>query len=110
MILFQRKTPRPKIELQNKQRKIWVKKSNVNCFACFTCLRTCATNSCYFDSGYFKYMTGNQSILTDYKSISIGQVTFNDRVKGSVLGKETLNMKGFPRLGSVLHVEGMKLI
>ena len=33
MTPFQRKTPRPKIELENKQRKIWVKKSNVNCFA-----------------------------------------------------------------------------
>ena len=59
MIPFQRKTPRPKIELKNKQRKIWVKKSNINCFVSFTFLRTCATNSWYFDSGCSRHMIGS---------------------------------------------------
>ena len=53
-------------------------------------------------------MIGNQSILTDYKSVSNGQVTFGNGVQGRVLGKGTLNMKGFLRLESVLHVDGLK--
>ena len=82
MIPFQRKTHRPKVELKNKPRKVWSKKSNVNCFVAFTCLRTCTTYSWYFDSGCSKHMTGNQNILTYYKSISSGRVTFGDGVQG----------------------------
>ena len=82
MIPFRRKTPRPKIALKNKQIKVWVKKSNANCFVAFTCLRICATNSWYFDSGCFRHMIGNRSILTDYKIVSNGQVTFGDGVQG----------------------------
>ena len=59
MISFQRKTPRPKIELKDKKRKVWVNSSNVNCFAIFIYLRTCATNLWYFDSGNSKHMIGN---------------------------------------------------
>ena len=53
-------------------------------------------------------MTGNQGILDDYKTASEGQVIFGDRVKERVLGKGTLNIKGFSRLKGVLHVDGLK--
>ena len=46
---FQKPTPRPKIDLDNDSKKIWVKKSELNCFVFFTCLRTRATNSWYFE-------------------------------------------------------------
>ena len=51
------KNPRPKIDLDNDSRKIWVKKSELKCFVSFKCLRTYATNSWYFDSGYPRHMT-----------------------------------------------------
>lgn len=51
MVPFERKTPRSKVDLNVKPNKIWVRKSNFNCFALFTCLRIFATNSCHFDSG-----------------------------------------------------------
>ena len=35
-------------------------------------------------------------------------MTSGDRVEGSVLGKWTLNMEGFPRLKDVLHVDGLR--
>ena len=66
IIHFQRKPLRSKIELKNKQKKVWVKKSNVNYFATFICLRTCANSGCS------RHITGNQTILTDYKSVSNG--------------------------------------
>ena len=53
-------------------------------------------------------MIENRSIMTDYKSVSNGQATFSDRVQGRVLGNVSLNMKGFPRLENVLHVDGLK--
>ena len=54
------------------------------------------------------YMTGNQSILTYYKSVSNRQVTFVDGVQGRFFVKGTLNMEGFPRLEGVLHIDGLK--
>ena len=108
MVLFQRKTPRPKVDLSAKPIRMWVKKSNFNCFTSFACLRTCATNSWYFDNGSSKHMIGDQHIFVDYKSISDGLVTFSDGITRHVLGKETFNVEGFPRLNDVLHVDRLK--
>ena len=44
-IPFQRKTPRKKIDLSNKTRKVWIKKSDLNCSTSLTCFRICATNT-----------------------------------------------------------------
>ena len=102
-----RKTRRPKIDLSNKIRKIWVKKFDLQCFASFICLRACATNSWYFNNKWSGHMTGDKSILVNYKHVSDGLVTFDDRVKGRVLVKRTLTIN-FPRLKKVMHVEGVK--
>ena len=59
---FQKITHRPKIDLGNDSRKMWVKKIELKCFVSFTYLRTCATNSWYFDSGCSRHMTGNKDI------------------------------------------------
>ena len=40
-------------------------------------LRTCATNSWYFDSGCSRHMTGNQEILTSYRIFIKQLVTKN---------------------------------
>ena len=95
----QRKTLIPKIGLCNKTKKVWVKKSDLRCFASFTCLRICATNASYFDSCCSRHMTSNQSILVNYKP------TF-DGVKRRVLSKGTLNVEEVPRLKNVLYVDG----
>lgn len=53
-------------------------------------------------------MIGDQGILKNYKSMSNGgQVTFGDSVMGKFLREGTLNVEGFPKLKSVLHVEGL---
>ena len=109
MISFQRTTPRPKVDLSTKPIRMGVEKSDFNCFASFTYLRICATNSWYFDSSCSKHMTNNQNILVDYKSISDGLVTFGDGVTRRVLSKGTLNVEGFPRLKDVLHVNRLKV-
>ena len=105
---FQKPNPRPKIDLGNEPRKIWVKKSKFKCRVCFTCLRTFATNSWYFDSGYSRQMTGEKDIFVDYKPLLEGLVTCGDGVTTRVLGKRTLNVDGFPRFKNVLHVDGLK--
>ena len=53
-------------------------------------------------------MTRNQIILTDYKFVPNGKVTFSDGVQGKVIGKRTLNMEGFPMLEGDLHVDGLQ--
>ena len=68
----------------------------MKCFISFTCLRTCATNSWYFDSGCSRHMTGDKDNLVDYKPLSEGLVTFGDGVTVKVLGRGTLNVDGFP--------------
>ena len=93
-----RKTPRPKIDLNHKIKKIWVRKSDLTCLASFICLRACATNSWYFDSDCSRHMTGDKSILVNYKSVSDGFVTFGDGVQGKILEKGTLNIEGLPKL------------
>ena len=53
-------------------------------------------------------MTGDKSILVNYKSVSDGLVTFGNSVQSKVLGKGTLNIEGFLKLKRVMHVEGLK--
>ena len=53
-------------------------------------------------------MTGDKSILVDYKPLSEGLVTFGYDVTIRVLGKGTLNIEGFPWFKKVLHVEELK--
>lgn len=56
---FQRKTPKPKIDLNDKSKQIWVRKVDFKCFVSSTCLRTSATNSWYFNSRCSKHMIGD---------------------------------------------------
>ena len=57
---FKKPTLRPKIELNDNSKIKWVKKSELKCFVSFTCLRTCATNSWYFDISCSRHMTRNK--------------------------------------------------
>ena len=50
----------------------------------------------------------NKDILVDYKPLSESLVTLVDGVTTRVLGRKTLNVDGFPRFKSVLHVDGLK--
>lgn len=50
-------------------------------------------------------MTGYQSFLVDSKAVSGGVVSFGDGVKGRILGKGNLNVKGLLKLRDVLHLE-----
>ena len=59
MVPFQRKKHRSKIDLSAKTIRMWVKRFDFNCFASCTCLRTCVTNSWYYDSGCSRHMTGD---------------------------------------------------
>ncbi|XP_073153159.1 uncharacterized protein [Henckelia pumila] len=45
--------------------------------------------------------------LTDYVKQNGGRVTYGGGAKGRIIGKETLNVEGFPKLHNVLHVEGL---
>ena len=56
----------------------------VNLSVLFTCLRTCATNSWYFDSEYSRHMIGDKDILVNYKPLSEGLVTFGNGVTARV--------------------------
>ena len=48
-----------------------------------------------------------KNFLKNYKTIDVGHVTFEDGVKGRVLGKGTLDFEGLQRLKNVLYVEGL---
>ena len=105
---FQKPTSKLKIDLGNDSKMKWVKKSELKCFVFYKCLRTCASNSWYFDSSCSRHMTGNKDILVDYKPLSEGLVTFDDGVTMRVLGRGILKVENFPRFKSVLHVDGLK--
>ena len=53
-------------------------------------------------------MTGDKSILVDYKPLLEDLVTFGDGVITRVLARGTLNIDGFPRFKNILHVDGLK--
>ena len=53
-----------KIDLKNKSvKKIWVKKSYLNCCVASTSLKTVSTNSWYFNIGYSRHMTSERKFL-----------------------------------------------
>ncbi|XP_075478934.1 uncharacterized protein LOC142519793 [Primulina tabacum] len=61
----------------------------------------------YFDSGSSHHMTGSREYRIDYVEQKCGRVTYGGGAKGKIVGKETLNVEGLPKLHSVLHVEGL---
>ncbi|XP_023638897.1 uncharacterized protein LOC111830634 [Capsella rubella] len=65
-------------------------------------------DSWYFDSGCSRHMTGNQTALDEYSSVSSGRVTFGDDQKGSIKGKGVINKSNQPQLENVYCVEGLK--
>ncbi|XP_062118453.1 uncharacterized protein LOC133832082 [Humulus lupulus] len=90
-------------------KKIWVKKNELKCLAAFTCHKTRASNSWYFDSGHSRHMIGDANILTNFKSLKCGVVTFGDCMTWNIVAKSTLNLDGLPKLKNVLLVEGLKV-
>ena len=104
----------------------WVKKSELKCFVSYTCLRTYATNSWYFDSGCSRHMTGNKDIVENYEHLSEGLVTFGDDITARVLGRKLkinsddtklwherlghLNYKSLKRLSNAGAVHGLPKI
>ena len=103
-----RTTPKIKVELDKSPNRLWIRRSDLFYNVAYTSLKAITTDSWYFDSGCSKYMIGKGKYLTDYHIIAESHVSFGDGEKGRVLGKETLNADGFPRLNNVLHVEGLK--
>lgn len=88
-------------------RPAWIRKFELEAHISFTSLWACMTNFRYFNNGCSKHMIGDYSDLINYKECGWEHVTFADGIK-VVLGKGTLNIKGFPRLEIVLHVECLK--
>ena len=94
--------------VQKPSKFVWVEKTRKTCLATFTCHKSRASNSWYFDSGCSRHMTGDASILSNFKTMKCGGVTFGDGMSGNILGKGTLNLDGLPKLKNVLLVEGLK--
>ncbi|XP_073133673.1 uncharacterized protein [Henckelia pumila] len=74
-------------------KKVWVQKPDVRCFVIYTSLKA--------------NTAGLKDHLTDYIEQNGGKVTYGGGAKGRIVGKGTLNVKGFPKLHNVLHVEGL---
>ena len=47
----------------NYVKKIWVKKSKLNCYVASTSLKTVSTNSCHFARGCSRHFTGERECL-----------------------------------------------
>ena len=56
--------PKHKIDLKtNHVKKIWVKKSDLNCCVASPSLKTVSTNSCYFARGCSRHFTGEREFF-----------------------------------------------
>lgn len=53
-------------------------------------------------------MTYDKQVLTDFSKGSSETVVFGNGASGNVIGKNTLNVPGLPRLKNVMLVEGLK--
>lgn len=53
-------------------------------------------------------MTGDPLAFTEFSEGSNESVVFGDGARSNVLGKETLDVPGFPNLKDVMLVEGLK--
>ncbi|XP_073134302.1 uncharacterized protein [Henckelia pumila] len=88
-------------------KKVWTQKSDVKSFVIYTSLKANTAGNWYFDSGSSRHMTGLKDHLTDYIEQNGGRVTYGGGAKGRIVGKETLNVEGFPKLHNVLHIKGL---
>ena len=107
---FQKPTPRPKIDLDNDSKMEWIKKNEFKCFVSYTCLRACATNAWYFDSGCSRHMTGDKNILVDYKLLSEGLVNLVMVSLREFLVEKLLMLKIFNGLRMYCMLMGLRLI
>ena len=92
----------------NKSKNTWIRKTNYKAYVSFISLKAYTNDFWYFDSSCFRHMIGDRSDLISYQEVSRENGTFADGVKSHVLGKGTLNMKGFPKVDNVLHVENLQ--
>lgn len=49
-------------------RQVWICKTDIRCYVMTIAYKTIVPNSRYFDNGYSKYMIGNRSMLTNFKT------------------------------------------
>ncbi|XP_073017755.1 uncharacterized protein [Primulina eburnea] len=88
-------------------KQVLVQKVKVHCNVVYTSLKTNTAGYWYFDSGSSRHKTRSQDYLIDYVEQKCGRVTYGGGAKGKIVGKETLNVEGLPKLHNVLYVEGL---
>ena len=101
----------PEEETKGKQiswKPTLVQNGKIKGFVVLTFRKAEKENIWYFDSGSSRHMTGNKWLLSNVLPFSLDFVTFGDGAKGSVLGLESFNVSGLPKLKDVLLVDGLK--
>ncbi|XP_073151972.1 uncharacterized protein [Henckelia pumila] len=83
---------------KNTEKKVWVSKAKSSCNVVYTSLKTNVAGHWYFDSGSSRHMTGLKKYLSDYVEQDKGKVTYGGGANGKIVGKDTLNIEGLPKL------------
>ena len=75
----------------------------------YSSLKVNAEQKWYFGSGSSRHMIGNKEFLSNLQPYELELVTFDDGVKGIVIGSGLLKVPGMLELENVLLVDGLKV-
>jgi len=62
----------------------------------------------YLDSGWFKHMIGDKTLLKEVQVGKGGRITYGDGSQSKVIGKWIINIPGLGASQEALYVEGLK--
>jgi len=62
----------------------------------------------YLDSGFFKHMTGDKTLLKEVRMGKCGRITYGDGSQSRVIGKGIIDILGLRTSQEALYVEGLK--
>jgi hypothetical protein len=92
-----------------KDKPVWVKKEDNLCLVAHTVLKVFDTCLWYLDSGCFKHMIGDKTLLKKIQMDRGGKITYGDGSQYKVIGKCIIQIARLPTSQEVLYVERFKV-
>jgi hypothetical protein len=89
-------------------KQVWVKKEDNMCLVAHTALKILDSCLWYLDSGFYKDITGDKTLLKEVQMGKGGRITYGDGSQSKVIGKGIIDIPGLGTSREALYVERLK--